>query len=284
MGIENEEGADKTTPLGRLVFRGRDGWCGPKINYRQPNADDRLQGLFLNKVVIPGYIGHLKTFVASLNRNINRGPILEHFAQLIQKEAESEVSSWCEKDDIHLFESVSKLVHKTIVQCLMGPDFYEYNVEELYHLLEQMEGNIGSILNFILPDWVPHPAALRLRAARDRVGEIFVERLKARDKEPEKWMDAKDYISGTFADPATAHLRQYYAAHHTLLMFAAHTSTVASISWALLNVRPLPISPPEFKNIGTDNPSSSNPQHILRPYGKTWHNVPIPANPATWTP
>ena len=193
-------------------------------------------------MVRPGYFDHLKTFVSSLNRNINRGPISEHFGRLIKNEAESEVTSWCEKKkDMPLFQSTSKLVHKAIVQCLMGPDFYEHNVDELHHLLEEMEGNIGSILNFILPDWVPHPAALRLRAARDRVGEIFFERLRARDKEPEKWADAKDYISGTFADPSTAHLREYYAAHHTLLMFAAHTSTVANISWALFNVSDSPL-------------------------------------------
>ena len=195
-----------------------------------------LQGLFLNKVVTPGYFNHLKTFVGSLSRGINRSSVLDHFSQLIQDQAEFEIASWCTKGDIRLFYSVSRLVHGIIVQCLMGPDFYEKNVDELYCLLERMEADIGNTLNFILPEWVPHPPALRLRTARDRVSEIFTERLKERDKDPEYWKGAKDYISTTLGDSATAHLREHFAAHHTLLMFAAHTSTAASVSWVILEV------------------------------------------------
>lgn len=194
------------------------------------------KGLFLNKVVSPGYFDNLKTFVASLSRGINRKAALAHYTDIAGETSESFFSKWAEKPEINLFEHVSILIHAIVVQCLMGPDFYAQNGNELYGLLHGMEADIGNILNFVLPAWVPHPAALRLKQKRDRVAEIFTERLKERETHPEDWADARDYISYTLNDNATAHLRDLYAAHHTLLMFAAHTSTVASISWTILEV------------------------------------------------
>lgn len=125
----------------------------------------------------------------------------------------------------------------------MGPDFFSINGAELYDLLHGTEADIGNVLNFILPDWVPHPAALRLRRRRDRIREIFQERLEEREAHPDQWENAQDYISYTLKDSATAHLNHLYAAHHTLLMFAAHTSTVASISWTILEVSCYPLVP-----------------------------------------
>ena len=174
--------------------------------------------------------------MASLSRGINRKVALTHYTDVVRETSESSFLKWAEKPEINLFEHVSVLVHAIVVQCLMGPDFYAKNGNELYGLLHGMEADIGNMLNFILPDWVPHPAALRLKEKKDRVGAIFSERLKERETHPEDWVDANDYISYTLNDHATAHLKDFYAAHHTLLMFAAHTSTVASISWTILEV------------------------------------------------
>ena len=118
----------------------------------------------------------------------------------------------------------------------MGPDFYDA-ADELFDLLHVMEANLGSIWNFILPEWLPHPAAKKLWAARDRTKEIFNVRLAAREKEPEKWKKELDYISYTLRDPVTAHLKDKYSALHTVLMFAAHTSTVAGVAWTIIEVR-----------------------------------------------
>ncbi|KAF7504899.1 hypothetical protein GJ744_001620 [Endocarpon pusillum] len=139
----------------------------------------------------------------------------------------------------------------------MGPDFYAENGNELYDLLHGMEADIGNMLNFILPDWVPHPAALRLKEKKDRVGAIFSERLKERETHPEDWVEANEHISYTLNDHATAHLKDFYAAHHTLLMFAAHTSTVASISWTILE---LIKSPARFNSLRQDLLQDSNRQ------------------------
>ncbi|CAO1600418.1 hypothetical protein XANCAGTX0491_004108 [Xanthoria calcicola] len=193
-------------------------------------------GLFLNKIVSPGYFDHLKTFVASLSRGINRKVALDHYTDLARTTARDFLHGWAEEEDIDLFEHISELVHAIIVQCLMGPDFFSTNGAELYDLLHGTEADIGNVLNFILPDWVPHPAALRLRRRRDRIGEIFQERLEEREAHPDQWENAQDYISYTLKDSATAHLNHLYAAHHTLLMFAAHTSTVASIPWTILEL------------------------------------------------
>ncbi|KAI4168695.1 MAG: hypothetical protein LQ343_006199 [Gyalolechia ehrenbergii] len=167
---------------------------------------------------------------------INRTATLDHYSDLARETSRTFLANWAGKEEIDLFEHVSKLVHAIIVKCLMGPDFDAKNGEELYSLLHGMETDIGSVFNFILPGWVPHPAALRLRQQKDRVGAIFQERLKERRAHPERWTDSQDYISYTLNDSVTAHLSPYYASHHTMLMFAAHTSTVASISWTILEL------------------------------------------------
>jgi len=172
-----------------------------------------------------------------MSKGITRKEILDHYGDLAERETQLSLKSWYKESEVELFESISYLVHRIIVASLMGPDFYEHHVDELFHLLHIMEGNLGSLWNFCLPEWVPHPAARRLWAARDRVCEIFEERLREREKNPEKWENSMDYISYTLKDPATAHLKRFYGAHHTLLMFAAHTSTVATIAWTVLEVR-----------------------------------------------
>lgn len=197
-------------------------------------------GLFLNKIVIPGYFGHLRSMVGSLSRGISRKATLEYYAQVADQETAKAVDDWTGKSEadnsVALFEEISFLVHKIIVRCLMGQDFYDHHVRELYDLLRTMEANVGSIWHTVLPGWVAHGPARRLWRCRQRVQEIFDFRLWERERSPEEWKKSLDYISYTLQDPATAHLSRFYGAHHTLLMFAAHTSTVASISWILLEV------------------------------------------------
>lgn len=199
-------------------------------------------GMFLNKLLVPGYFDHLRAFVGSLSRGTTRQATLEHYGQIAREETLKtikELSPSAEHGkatETELFEEVSFLVHKIIVRCLMGQDFYDHHVKELFDLLHSMEANVGSILHTILPSWVPHKPARELWAARDRVREIFDLRLRERELNPELWQDAPDYIAYTLRDPATAHLTSFYGAHHTLLMFAAHTSTVASISWTIVEV------------------------------------------------
>ena len=161
---------------------------------------------------------------------------LDRYTAIAAETSDFFVPQWVEESEIDLFEHVSELVHAIVVQCLMGPDFYAKNGKELYELLHGMEADIGNILHFLLPDWVPHPAALRLKQRKERVGAIFVERLEEREANPEEWVNAQDYVTYTLNDNTTAGLKDFYAAHHTLLMFAAHTSTVASISWTVLEV------------------------------------------------
>lgn len=118
----------------------------------------------------------------------------------------------------------------------MGPDFYQRNGKQLYSLLQDTEADIGNMLNLQLPNWMPHPAARRLGQSKDRVEKTLMERLRTRDKRPQRSKNAYDYLSYTLGDTACAHLNEFYASHHTLLMFAAHTITVASISWTTVEV------------------------------------------------
>ena len=187
-------------------------------------------------MVIPGYFDHLKLLVRSLNAGINKTDTLQYYTDIAHQESNKSTAEWAKKDHIELFEDVSRLVHRVLVRCLMGEDFYEHNIDELFDLLHKMEADIGNILNFVLPEWVPHPPAKRLNACRDRVRDIFEKRLEERENDGQDWYNSKDYIAYTLRDKATAHLKEYFPAHHTLLMFASHTSTVASISWTIVEV------------------------------------------------
>ncbi|KAL2013570.1 hypothetical protein VTN00DRAFT_1095 [Thermoascus crustaceus] len=220
-------------------------------------------GLFLNKVVIPGYFTHLKRLVSSLNRGINRNVALDHYTKIAAEESEKSLRKWASKPDIELFEEVSKFAHKVIVRCLMGQDFYDHNLEELYDLLHRMEADIGHPFNFLFPDWVPHPPARRLGKCRDRVAEIFHERLMERELNAEQWKDSLDYISYTLNDKTTAYLKEFYPAHHTLLMFAAHTSTVASIAWTIIELLRSPTHMSMLREAMSECPNIHKSPHLV---------------------
>ncbi|KAJ6440487.1 cytochrome P450 4F8 [Purpureocillium lavendulum] len=192
-------------------------------------------GLFLNKIIDAGYWDHYRTLLSSLSRYVSSGPAQEYAALVSEQEAWKAASEWEEKQDLELFDSVSLLVHKIIVRSLMGNDFYEHNALELFDLLHAMEADIGSLLSFILPDWIPHPPARRLRQARERFKQIFLERMKERDVTDQVTSrPLQDYVAFTMEDKYTASLKHLMPSHHTILMFAAHTSTAANISWNIV--------------------------------------------------
>ncbi|KAH8699884.1 cytochrome P450 4F8 [Ilyonectria robusta] len=194
-------------------------------------------GIFLNKIIDPGYWNHYRTLLSSLSRYVNRGAAQEYTRTVSIEETQKSAAEWQMQADLPLFEAVSFLVHKIIVRTLMGQDFYENNMRELVDLLHAMEADIGSLFSFVLPDWVPHPPAQRLKRARQRVKEIFLERLHQREViGTESSRDLPDYIAFTMEDKSTAPLSDLMPSHHTLLMFAAHTSTAASISWSLISL------------------------------------------------
>lgn len=162
----------------------------------------------------------------------------QDYASVVSREETLKAASeWDTTKDFELFDAISLVVHKIIVRALMGDDFYEHNADELLELVHAMEADIGSIFSFILPEWVPHPPARRIRKARQRVQEIFLERLAERETIDRKSSrPLQDYIAFTLEDKATIPLRHYMPSQHTLLMFAAHTSTVATISWTVVCV------------------------------------------------
>ncbi|KAE8212547.1 hypothetical protein CF319_g5480 [Tilletia indica] len=194
-------------------------------------------GIFLKKVVLPGYFDHLSTLVSSVNRGINRPAALRTWADNVADEAVKCFDSWSDKEDIDLFEASSELVQRVLVRCMMGTDFYEEHLDELIKHLHDMEKDIGHPFNFLLPAWVPHPPARRLRAARDAMCAIFDKCLAKRRSQPASiWDDSLDYVNFTLKDKATQPLEKYFASHHTLIMFAAHTSTVASVAWTIVEL------------------------------------------------
>lgn len=198
---------------------------------------DFHQGLFLNKIIDHGYWDHYRTLLSSLSRYVSCGPAQQYASDVSVEETRKAAVEWAGWDGFELFDTVSYLVHKIIVRSLMGQDFYENHVAELFNLLHSMEADIGSLLSFILPDWVPHPPARRLKQARNRFKAIFTERLDERTiSKRDESRPLQDYVAFTMEDSATAPLRHLMPSHHTILLFAAHTSTAASISWNIVAV------------------------------------------------
>ncbi|KAM0333317.1 hypothetical protein ACHAQA_001978 [Verticillium albo-atrum] len=193
-------------------------------------------GIFINKILDPGYFDHLRTMVGSLSRYINRTVAQDYAARCTAEEAQKTALASAAQASVPVFETMSGMVHKIIVKSLMGDDFYAA-ADELLDLLHAMEADIGSIFSFVLPSWMPHPPARRMEKARQRFKEIFFDRIDRRgDFHGAKASEAPDYITYTMNDKATASLRHYMPSHHTVLMFAAHTSTVASVSWVLVSL------------------------------------------------
>lgn len=192
--------------------------------------------MFLNKAANPGYFTHGRNLLGSINRGVNRSAALQSYGRLAGEEAHKSLQHWSQMPDVEIFESISRFVHRVIVRCMMGEDFYDHHVDELYDLLQQMESLVGHPFNLLLPSWVPHLPGRQLAQARNRFAEIFRERLAARQLESDVWRDSLDYINYTLNDPRTAQLADYYPSHHVVLMFAAHTSTVASIAWTIVEV------------------------------------------------
>lgn len=152
------------------------------------------KGLFLNKVVRPGYFEHLKTFVGPLNRGISRKVALDQSSpqrpDYISRNGRRNPKLSCSSMFPSSFTQIT-------VQCLMGPDFYQRNGKQLYGLLRDAEADISNMLNLLLRDWMPHPAARRLRQSKEKT---FMERLRTRDKRPQRSKNAYDYVSYTLGD------------------------------------------------------------------------------------
>ncbi|KAL3473898.1 cytochrome P450 [Aspergillus californicus] len=193
-------------------------------------------GIFLRQLAKPGYFSHFQTMSSSIMRGVNRKEALNHYAGLIDEEVFKTLREWSTQPDFKLFEETSRFVHRVIVRCLMGQDFYDNHTRELYEIELTMENNVGHPLNFLLPGWIPNPPARRLGKARARFMEIFHSQMDHRRRNPESWKGSLDYITYTLEDPRTSHLQEFFPSHHIFLMFAAHTSVVANVAWTILEL------------------------------------------------
>ncbi|GJC79522.1 berbamunine synthase [Colletotrichum liriopes] len=195
-----------------------------------------LKGTFLNKTLDPGYKENVKAMVGSFVRYMDRAESQEHTVKCTTEETHGCALEWTTRSDVELFTGVSELAHNVIVKTLMGEDFYESS-DELLGLMHVMERDMGNFWSLVLPAWVPYPSTRRLHRSRERVKEIFWERLSQRHvaaKNGDLESDLPDYITYMLHDRSTAPLKHHFASHHTLLMFASDTSTAAVISWAIV--------------------------------------------------
>ncbi|KAK1977965.1 cytochrome P450 [Colletotrichum cereale] len=193
-------------------------------------------GAFLNKTVDPEYVNNIRVMIGSFPRYMDRAEAQEHTVKCTKEETHSCALEWTTRSDVELFAGVSEMTHNVVVKSLMGDDFYESG-DELLGLVRSMKRDAGDFWCSALPDWVPYPPARRLRRARERVREIFWERLGQRHvdaKNGDLEFDLPDYITYMLHDRGTSPLKHCFASHHTLLMLASDTSTAAMISWVVV--------------------------------------------------
>jgi len=128
---------------------------------------------------------------------------------------------------------MSSVILDIIIRSLIGQDFYDTAGAELRDIFKSMEHEFGSIWLIVLPSWIPCRAALRLRAFRARIQEIFEQRLAVRENDVN---DTGDYVGFFLEDKATQPFRHLLSSHFTLLVWAAHSSSVANIAWNFIEV------------------------------------------------
>ncbi|KDN67773.1 hypothetical protein CSUB01_07066 [Colletotrichum sublineola] len=207
-----------------------------KLNVVDPDISENAPSFCHGMTVDLEYVNNIRVMIESFPRYMGRTETQEHTVQYVTEETHSCALEWTTRSDVELFAGVSELAHHVLVRSLMGDDFYESGAE-LLGLVRSMERDAGDFWCSALPDWAPYPPARRLHRARERIREIFWERLGQRHvdaKNGELASDLPDYITYMLHDRSTAPLKHCFASHHTLLMLASDTSTAAVISWVLV--------------------------------------------------
>ncbi|KAE9582965.1 hypothetical protein CGCF415_v003353 [Colletotrichum fructicola] len=199
----------------------------------------RGMGIFLNKIINEEYIQNIDCLISSLRRFISRAPAQEYTSACAVEETHRCALEWTTKSDVALFASVSELTHKAAVRILLGDDFYSSS-DELRTLLRAIEEEAGEPWASALPDWLPHPAVRRLRWARERVADIFTERLMRRDAVAVAGgpieADRQDYVTFLLDEDGTAALKHLFPAHYTILMLFTQNGVASTVFWVLISL------------------------------------------------
>ncbi|KAI8274490.1 hypothetical protein K4K56_001727 [Colletotrichum sp. SAR 10_98] len=199
----------------------------------------RGMGIFLNKIIDEEYIQNIDCLIGSLRRFISRAPAQEYTTACAVEETHRCALEWTTKSDVTLFASVSELTHKAAVRILLGDDFCPSS-DELRTLLRAIEEEVAEPWASVLPDWLPHPAVRRLRWARERVAEIFTERLMRRDAVAVAGgpieADRQDYVTFLLDEDGTAALKHLFPAHYTILMLFTQNGVASTVFWVLISL------------------------------------------------
>ncbi|KAH0442704.1 cytochrome p450 4f8 [Colletotrichum camelliae] len=222
------------------------------------------QGIYLNKIIDEEYIQNIDCLIGSLGRFISRAPAQEHTAACAVEETHRCALEWTTKVDVDLFASVSELTHKAAVRILLGDDFYQSS-DELRTLLRAVEEEAGEPWASVLPDWLPHPAVRRLRWARERVADIFTERLMRRDAVAVAGgpieADRQDYVTFLLNEDSTASLKHMFPAHYTILMLFSQNGVASTVFWVLISL----LRHPDVMNaVKRNSRSAENDSSLLK--------------------
>jgi len=159
---------------------------------------------------------------------------LESYVLKIQKETEFFISSWGEKGEFDLLDTLSDLTILTASRCLHGDDVRENmisKVSELYHDLDQ---GITTI-SFFFPN-APIPAHFRRNRARLEMVELFSkamdirrEKIKSNPESKESYTDLLQVLMDLEYRDGTRPTDEEITGLLIALLFAGqHTSSITS--------------------------------------------------------
>ncbi|TDZ67231.1 hypothetical protein CTRI78_v003085 [Colletotrichum trifolii] len=234
---------DVSSYLGYLSEKKLDFSFGADLNNAYRNIPEpasspgRTQDNLLNKILDPIYHGNIHLLQGSLSRYISRRPAQQHAAKCAAEETHRCALGWTTKKDVDLFESVSGLVQKTVVRTLMG-DASDESSDELLRILRALESDVADAWASETMGWVLHAPSRRLHRNRERVRELFRERLSRRDAAAVAGgpfeANLQDYLTYFLSGRDAASAKLGFASHCTVVMLEAQNSVVANISWVVI--------------------------------------------------
>ncbi|KAF2763239.1 cytochrome P450 [Pseudovirgaria hyperparasitica] len=190
--------------------------------------------LYLHRVAASGYFSHFHIWANVALRGLTRTDAQKYHRTVAARETSLALRHWSQRSDIQLFSSVSYLIHRIIVATILGSDFYENDLDRIYHLMLVIVKEANDSLSSYWPNWLY--SSVNGHEAKLRLDQIFQDRLEQRERRLNVKSGDMDYLSFTVQDPTTAHLRGHFTMHFIVLWISIHKNTTSMVSWTLLEL------------------------------------------------
>ena len=160
---------------------------------------------------------------------------IKGWADVMVDETTKTVDSWRDGEVTDVFRDMSQLTLRIVVRTLLASDITEAEIDTVSRSLAQGSKHFDSRFNglaFFIPDFLPTPGNLRLRAGVRRLDKIIYRLIAERREQPGK----DDVISMLLEarSEAGAPLTDKEIRDEVMTLFlAGHETTALTLTWAL---------------------------------------------------